>query len=333
MKSVTITIPGWLMTLVLVLFALGVGLMLPNWIEDFPLSDALTQEPEEIIVAQVATVTITASETLLPATPLSTRTPTVTLRHPPTLELPTNTPPPSPSPTVTPTQGIFVNVTVEGIQGLPSPTTTVGEACEKRDDWRLEYEVQTNDTLTTIAQRFNSNIYALAEGNCLDDPDNIVVGQRLRVPGDALPQASVCDEAWEVVTPINFAWGIENAGQVVFNWRGPRAERNLVRIYPPGFFDADNTDTDNDGNEENDDDDIDMLERTVDLRQNQTWNLSEMPAGGEYQWQVIPLNLNFQQICPESPLWTFHKEELPPTATVDPNLTGGSTTGGVPGSP
>lgn len=333
MKSLTITIPGWLITLVLVLFALGVGLMLPNWIENFPLSDELTQEPEEIIVAQVATTTATASETLLPATPFSTRTPTLTLRPPPTLELPTNTPPPSPSPTITPTQGVFVDVTVEGIQGLPSPTTTAGEACEKRDDWRLEYEVQTNDTLTTIAQRFNTNIYELAEGNCLDDPDNIIVGQRLLVPGDALPQASICNEAWEVVTPLNFAWGIENAGQIVFNWRGPHGERNLVRIYPPGFFDADNIDTDNDDDDANDDDDIDMLERTVDLRQNQTWNLSEMPAGGEYQWQVVPLNLNFQQICPESPLWTFHKDELPPTATTDPNLTGGSTTGGIPGSP
>ena len=328
MKSVTITLPGWLITLVLVLFALAIGLMLPNWVENFPLSDT-TREPE-IIIAQAATST--ATETLLPATPLSTRTPTVTLRPPPTIEQPTNTPPPSPSPTVTPTRGVSVNVTVEGIQGLPSPTTTPGEECEKNEDWRLEYTVQTNDTLTSIAEHFSTTIYELAEGNCLDDPDSIVSGHRLLVPGDALPQPSICDEGWEVVTPLNYAWGVPNAGQVVFNWRGPHADRNLVRIYPPGYFDADNYDTDNDDDEENDDDDVDMLERTVDLRQNQTWDLSEMPAGGEYQWQVVPLNLNFQQICPESPLWLFHKDELPPTPTTDPNLTGGGT-GGLPGSP
>ena len=75
---------------------------------------------------------------------------------------------------------------------------------------------------------------------------------------------------------------------------------------------------------------VDVLEDTVDLRQNQEWDLSDMPAGGEYQWQVVPLNLNFQQICPESPLWLFHKDELPPTPTTDPNLGG---TGSLPGSP
>lgn len=320
MKPVTITIPGWLITLILVLLALGIGLMLPNWLEKLPMSD-VTREPEQIIVAQVSTATVT--ETLLPATPLSTRTPTSTLRPAPTLEAPTNTPPPSPSPTVTATQGVFVDVTVEGIRGFPSPTTTPDEACIKNPDWKLEYTVQTNDTLTSIAQTFNTNIYELAQGNCLDDPNNIVTGQRLRVPGDALPQPSICDEGWDVVTPLNFAWGVENSGQIVFNWRGPRADRNLVRIYPPGFFDADNIDTDNDDDEENDDDDVDMLEDTVDLRQNQTWDLSDMPAGGEYQWQVFPLNLNFQQICPESPMWTFHKDELPPTPTTDPSLTGG----------
>jgi LysM repeat protein len=328
MKPVTITIPGWLITLVLVLFALGIGLMLPNWFEELPLADDLTREPEQIIVAQVSTATVT--ETLLPATPLSTRTPTTTLRPPPTLEEPTNTPPPSPSPTVTATQGVFVNVTVPGLQGLPSPSTTADTSCQKNPDWKVEYTVQSNDTLTSIAQRLNTNIYELADGNCLDDPDSIVSGQILVVPG-AMPQPSVCDEAWEVVTPLNYAWGVENSGQVVFNWRGPHADRNLVRIYPPGYFDADNYDTDNDDDEENDDDDVDMLEDTVDLRQNQEWDLSDMPAGGEYQWQVVPLNLNFQQICPESPLWLFHKEELPPTPTTDPALTG--DTGGLPSSP
>ena len=327
MKSVTITIPGWVLTLVLVLLALGVGLMLPNWVEDFPLSDDITPEPEQILVAQVNSPT--PSETLLPATPLSTSTATVTLRPPPTLEQPTSTPPPSAIPSITPTQAVLVNVTVEGIQGLPTPTTTPGDECEKRDDWQLEYEVQTNDTLTSIAQAFGTNIYALAEGNCLTDPNNIVTGQRILVPGDAFPEISICNTPWEVVTPLNYAWGVPNSGQVVFNWRGPEADRNLVRIYPPGFFDADNVDTDNDDDDENDDDDVDMLERTVDLRQNQTWDLSDMPDGGEYQWEVVPLNLNFQQICPESPRWIFHKFELEPTETPDTSATGTGATGGV----
>jgi LysM repeat protein len=190
-------------------------------------------------------------------------------------------------------------VTVPGLQGFPTATPAAGTpVCEERTEWELRYQVQANDTVSSIANTFNTNRFDLAEANCLEDPNVIVVGQQLRVPGDALPQTPefVCTE-FELRTPINEAWGLEATGQVTFNWVGPETYRNLIRIYPPDF-DFSNPDPDK------------WFEYTVDLRQNETVDLTDLRQGGRWQWQVIPLNIDFQQVCPESPLWSFHKESI-----------------------
>jgi len=51
----------------------------------------------------------------------------------------------------------------------------------------IEYEVQPGDMLSQIAVRFDVTTQALAEANQLADIQHIVPGQRLTVPGAALP--------------------------------------------------------------------------------------------------------------------------------------------------
>lgn len=62
------------------------------------------------------------------------------------------------------------------------PEITV-EACEVRDDWTAIYTVQPEDTISAIAPLYNLTVPELAEGNCLPDPNLIVVDQELIVPG------------------------------------------------------------------------------------------------------------------------------------------------------
>jgi LysM repeat protein len=282
-------LPGWYWTVLLSVFSLGIGILAPNW-----MNNQATPEPEVIIIAQNAT----ATETLLPATPRSTRTATQTLLPPPTIEPPTATSAPSNTPTMTSTQPFIVNITVEGIQGLPSATAVSEEACEARDDWQLQHEIQTNETLTMIAERYGTNIWELSEGNCLDDANVIRVGQFLRVPSDTLPIAPAVDCIdYTLLQPIDGAWDIASTGNITFNWRGPRAPRNLIRIYTPDYdFSVHDPDK--------------YFDYAFDLRQNETIDLIELEAGGTWYWQVIPLDSNFVQVCPESPLWTFNKNPL-----------------------
>ena len=153
----------------------------------------------------------------------------------------------------------------------------------------MTYEVKAGDALDTIAERYNTNRWELADGNCLRNPNEIYIGQKLLVPGEAHPLPTIECVTWEVLTPMNYAYGIDGQGQLTFNWVGPRAPRNLIRVY--------------------DDDGEKIWEDVVDLRQNLTIFLPDtLPDPGEYTWQVFPLDLNFRQIdCLESPRWTFHK--------------------------
>jgi LysM repeat protein len=67
------------------------------------------------------------------------------------------TPAASPEPTKTPRRG------------APAPTP-------------VTYEVQPGDTLSEIAQRFDTTVEALAEANDIEDPDVIFPGDILKIP-------------------------------------------------------------------------------------------------------------------------------------------------------
>ncbi len=142
----------------------------------------------------------------------------------------------------------------------------------------------------------------LVEGNCLTDKNLIVVGQVLRVPGDSQPvvDAVECVD-WEVMTPFNGSVTVPADGTITFNWRGPAAPINLIRIYRP------------DGS---------IYERVIELRQNETIKLNDFLAqAGTYTWYVFPLDSGFQQIsCREGGPWTFTK---PLSATITPTPASG----------
>ncbi len=268
----------------LLILAGGLGMLLSRHSES-----GVTSDPAIHLRQQNATVT--PNETIPPYTPLPSLTPSQTLKPPPTFEPPTATPLPTDIPTPTPTPTSDVSVSIPGLRGAESPTPSSTPGCEPREDWQLTYQVQRDDALATIAEKYNTTMFDLAAGNCLEDMNLIVVGQILRVPGDAPPaQSSVECTSYEVLTPINGAVTIPGDGNLTLNWRGPLALRNLIRIYRP------------DGS---------VFERLIELRQNETINMSEeLQQGGTYTWYVYPLDDNYQQInCPEGGPWFFTKEE------------------------
>lgn len=249
--------------------------------------------------AGTPTATLTPSETIPPSTPLATLTPSQTLRPPPTFEPPTLTPMPSLTPSITPTPTTDINISIPGLHGAESPTPSSTPGCEPRDDWKLTYTVQFDDTLSSIADRYGTWVDDLVEGNCITDKNLIVIGQVLKVPGETQPYVpEVACVAWQVLTPINGAQTIPADGSITFNWIGPAAPINLIRIWRP------------DGSK---------FEVVIELRQNESVNLNEnLAQAGTYTWYVYPLDRNFQQIsCLEGGPWTFTKPlSSTPTATM-----------------
>lgn len=256
----------------------------------------------------IATATIQPTNTILPSSPLPSLTPTQTLKPPPTFEPPTNTPHPSASPTLTSTRSSFVNVTAPaGLQGLDvlDENGNTPEGCEKREDWQLRYTVQAGDALSNIATSYGTFTSELVLGNCLEDADTIVAGQVLRVPGDVQPQVPKyeCTE-WEVLTPFDGAYTIDGDDTISFVWRGPVAERYLVRVVQPSGK---------------------IFEELVDRQQNlQVFLPAKLREEGNHHWYVYPLGLDFLQIpCQEGGPWYFFKTEptIPLTYTPSPTPT------------
>jgi LysM repeat protein len=64
-----------------------------------------------------------------------------------------------------------------------------------------QHVVRRGETLAEIADRYDVSVRALAEANGLNDPDHVVAGQRLEIPGDASPPI----ESYEVQRGDNLA--------------------------------------------------------------------------------------------------------------------------------
>jgi LysM repeat protein len=250
----------------------------------------------QVTLTSAATGTSAApTETIPPYTPLATLTPSPTLRPPPTFEPPTMTLPPTTVPSATASATLDLSVSIPGLHGAETATPTGTPGCTPRKDWKLRYTVQRDDALIKIADKYGSSVQELAAGNCITDVNAIVIGQELRVPGTSQPvEPYVCD-AWEVLTPLDKTQAIAGTGTITFNWRGPRAAHNLIRVIRP------------DGS---------IFESVVDLRQNQEIDLvNNLPQNGVFTWYVFPLDSNYQQIpCHEGGPWTFAKA-LSPTIT------------------
>lgn len=69
---------------------------------------------------------------------------------------------------------------------IPGPDTTLPTATSVplsvRRGTLVDYYVQTGDTLAIIAEKFNSTVDDIITENELEDPNNIFIGQLLRIP-------------------------------------------------------------------------------------------------------------------------------------------------------
>jgi len=248
--------------------------------------------PNQAVSIQLQNATATVTETLPPYTPLPTLTPSRTLKPPPTFRIPTATLQGTftPIPTASPT--LNLSVSIPGLRGAETPTPTTTPGCVPRDDWKLTYTVKQDDALVRIAELYDTWAKELAEGNCLKDMNVIIVGQVLRVPGTTQPvQPEVQCGPYELLTPLNGTFGVSGGGTLSFVWHGPRAPRNLIRIFRP------------DGSK---------FEAVVDLRQNEVIDMdANLRAAGTYTWYVLPLDKNFVQACPQGGPWIFTKPAAP----------------------
>ncbi|MEP7284615.1 MAG: LysM peptidoglycan-binding domain-containing protein [Chloroflexota bacterium] len=237
----------------------------------------------------------TRTATIRPTTALATFTPSRTLKPPPTFEPPTATvlATLTPVPTASPTLDLSINI--PGLNGNESPTPASTAGCVPRKEWKLTYTVQRGDALARIADVYNTSVSELLKANCLTNADLIVTGQTLKVPGTTQPVTpSVVCGPFELSTPLDNTQNVEGGGNLTFDWHGPRAPYNLIRVTRP------------DGS---------IWERVLDLRQNETVDAyKEFNPSGTYKWQVFPLDSNYQQVCPEGPIWYFTKATAP-TAT------------------
>ncbi len=75
------------------------------------------------------------------------------------------------------------NVQVQsGYSGNTANTTYYGWGCTPRYDWTYGYVIQPGETLSNIAWRAGVSVDALAQGNCIANPNTIYAGQTLRLP-------------------------------------------------------------------------------------------------------------------------------------------------------
>lgn len=96
--------------------------------------------------------------------------------------------------------------------------------CTPRADWTFAYAVVSGDTLVDIASRANTDVDALAQGNCLENADNIAIGQQLRLP-QALISNSVPDA---FITYTNTLPGLGIAFEFPATWSVLDNPNNLV---------------------------------------------------------------------------------------------------------
>ncbi|MBN1563612.1 MAG: LysM peptidoglycan-binding domain-containing protein [Anaerolineae bacterium] len=276
---------------VLVIGSMIVGALF-SYQESHPTSDDLSLAQDQDSSA-TPTPSPTATETIPSYTPLPSLTPSPTLKPAPTFEPPTATPTATQIPSQTPTPTTDISVSIPGLNGAETPTPTTTPGCAPREDWKLTYTVQFEDTLSGIASLYGTWVDELVEGNCITDKNMIVVGQVLRVPGDAQPVVPEYEcLAWEVLTPFNGTTTVPTTGSLTFNWRGPISPKYLIRIYRP---------------------DDTVYEQLVELRVNDTVDIQDnLAQGGTYTWYVYPLDENFIQIpCLEGGPWVFSKAESP----------------------
>jgi LysM repeat protein len=102
------------------------------------------------------------------------------------------------NPSITPqflNVGDSLNIPNQGSNSTATPTPSAPQNI-------IEYQVQAGDTLAGIAARFGSSIDAIVRENNLASPDQIQVGQSLRIPTSASsPSLAVPETSTPAPTP------------------------------------------------------------------------------------------------------------------------------------
>jgi LysM repeat protein len=125
--------------------------------------------------------------------PTVTRTPTATATTGASVT-PTGTPGGTPSVSPTPGGTPGVSPTPGGTPGIsptpggtPAATLTAAPSPTPAPSPFIEYTVQQNDSLSSIAQQFGTTADELARINNITDPHTLDIGQKLQVPRPATP--------------------------------------------------------------------------------------------------------------------------------------------------
>jgi len=80
-------------------------------------------------------------------------------------------------------------IKVPKLRAAPRPTTPAQKA------GTITYIVQKGDTLSSIARKFHTSVSTLQQLNHFSDPNNLVVGSSILVPGEARPTTTVAPVA------------------------------------------------------------------------------------------------------------------------------------------
>ncbi len=176
-----------------------------------------------------ATLTPTRTDTpsVTPSrTPRPTHTPSVTRTPRPSA---TWTPSPSATPsatlTFTPYPTLTPSITPFGGEQTRTPSAS---GCPIPEGW-VAYTVQPGDTLFGLARRWGTGTDALAEANCLPDPDAITVGQILYAPpgSDISPRPTSASGSGAGYTRFN----CDNPTATISDPRAGAVLRGTVGIY------------------------------------------------------------------------------------------------------
>lgn len=124
------------------------------------------------------------------------------------------------------------------------PTAVLPLVCNPRMDWQF-YTVVAGDTLGKIAGQVNSSVNELTIANCLANPNNLMVGQQIRVP--YLPQVTSTapiptpyDRTPRILSfirtsgyPPMLEWRTEHAGRVQIYVSDSTGENRLLGTFDP----------------------------------------------------------------------------------------------------
>jgi putative chitinase len=86
----------------------------------------------------------------------------------------------------------------------PGQTLTVpdgGSSAGSASDPGQQYLIQSGDTLTAIAAAHGTTVDAIVQANGIENPDLIITGDKLNMPGGLVPENDEVSPSWPPETP------------------------------------------------------------------------------------------------------------------------------------